>query len=215
MTSPPTATETGSPILMSHTQNLWGTPFLRRSTGATPAYNAELVTFVRAVQEEGHGTTAGVFDAEKSRSDLLRYDAPVIEVLREWIVTAASQMNQLTGTGHDSHGEPVGMIAEAWAVTYHEWGYHTMHAHHDSAWSGVYYASVGDTPELAGTVEFLDPRPAAAARQPGSSPLYSVCPEPGLLIAFPSWLQHWVTPHGDSSDRICVAFNVGFERGLR
>ena len=29
---------------------------------------------------------------------------------------------------------------------------------------------------------------------------------------FPSWLQHWVTPYLGDSVRICVAFNIGFER---
>jgi uncharacterized protein (TIGR02466 family) len=201
-----------SSIINSETQTLWGTPFLRRMTDAPPGYNQELVDIIRQAQNEAPGTTAGVVDAQKSRSDLLRWEHPVIEALRDWIVQAALDLNARVDAGRNPRGEEVDMVAEAWAVVYREWGYHTMHAHHDSAWSGVYYVDVGDSSEHAGTVEFLDPRSAAIARQPDRAPLHTVVPEAGLLIAFPSWLRHWVTPHGGSRDRICVAFNVGFAR---
>lgn len=121
-------------------------------------------------------------------------------------------MNTNAVAGTDSRGRQVPMIAEAWAVVYREWGYHNMHSHHDSAWSGVYYVHTGNITPGSGNIEFLDPRPAANASQPARSPLMAFPPEPGLMLMFPSWLQHWVTPYAGDSTRICVAFNIGFER---
>lgn len=37
---------------------------------------------------------------------------------------------------------------------------------------------------------------------------WSVNPEPGKLVIFPSWLMHWVTPNYSEDDRISIAFNV-------
>jgi len=69
-------------------------------------------------------------------------------------------LNRYVGAGRNSRGENVEMIAEAWAVVYRDWGYHMLHSHHDSAWSGVYYVHTGQMAPDAGLIEFLDPRPA-------------------------------------------------------
>ncbi len=37
---------------------------------------------------------------------------------------------------------------------------------------------------------------------------WSVRPEPGKLVIFPSWLMHWVTPNYSEDDRISIAFNI-------
>jgi uncharacterized protein (TIGR02466 family) len=41
---------------------------------------------------------------------------------------------------------------------------------------------------------------------------WSVTPEPGKLIMFPSWLMHWVTPNYSDEDRISIAFNISLPR---
>jgi uncharacterized protein (TIGR02466 family) len=198
--------------LREHAQVLWPTPFLRRSITRPTGFDAALVAVIREHQASIQGDTIGMVDGEKSPSDLLRWQDPTIDTLRAWILDAALELNAWSGAGRDSRGQDVDMIAEAWAVVYQEWGYHALHSHPDSAWSGVYYVSTGEEGARPGTVEFLDPRSAAIARETSRSPMHTVVPEPGLLIAFPSWLQHWVTPHGGHDARICVAFNVGFGR---
>ncbi len=37
---------------------------------------------------------------------------------------------------------------------------------------------------------------------------WSIKPEPGKLVIFPSWLMHWVTPNYSNDDRISIAFNI-------
>jgi len=192
---------------------LWPTPVLRYRVPADPGYNDALRDVILRRQADPGGTMIGVVDGDKTRSDLLRWPQhEVIDPLRSWIIDAAEAMNMNATAGINSRGEQVDMIAEAWAVVYNAWGYHNMHAHHDSAWSGVYYVSTGKIVEGSGEIEFLDPRPAAGARTPRQSPLTAFVPEPGVMLMFPSWLQHWVTPYEGDSNRICVAFNIGFER---
>ncbi len=198
--------------LTGERHDLWPTPVLMRRVQAPAGYNTQLKDLILARQARAAGVAAGVVDADKTRSDLLRWEDPLIDVLRGWILDVAGSMNAQVGAGRNAVGEDVDMVAEAWAVAYHEWGYHNLHSHHDSAWSGVYYVHTGQIVEGSGHIEFLDPRPAACAREARRNPLHAIPPEPGMLLAFPSWLQHWVTPYEGDSHRICVAFNIGFER---
>jgi hypothetical protein len=193
-------------------QNLWTTPILVRHVPAPPSYNDQLKDLILQRHAQTSGIAAGVVDADKTRSDLLRWNDPLIDPLREWISEAAETMNATVAAGRTSNGAEVPMHAEAWAVIYHEWGYHNLHSHHDASWSGVYYVHTGRIVEGSGNIELLDPRPAANAREPHRSPLMAIPPEPGMLLAFPAWLQHWVTPYDGDTMRICVAFNIGFER---
>ncbi len=189
--------------------DLWATPVLVTQVDAPENYNVELRELILRKDPR---YTVGVTDGNKTRPDLLRWDDDLIQPLREWILDAAEFMNAEAGAGTSVEGVSVPMIAEAWAVLYREWGYHHLHAHHDSAWSGVYYVHTGHMAEHAGDIEFLDPRPAACSHESWRSPLQAISPRPGMLLAFPSWLQHWTTPYDGDSERICIAFNVGFDR---
>jgi len=185
---------------------LWPTPFLLRQIQRPAGYDEALRRLLLEREESNSGPGVGTVDATKTTSDLLRWDEPQIQPLRSWILNAVEDMNVAAGVSGGSE-----MVAEAWAVVYREWGYHKVHAHHDSAWSGVYYVATGDMVEGSGLIELIDPRPGAAARQPHVPATWRLSPRAGMLIAFPSWLQHWVTPYQGNEERICVAFNVGFQ----
>lgn len=190
----------------------WGTPFLVHQLETPDGYNAALRELLLEREHSKAGTTVGIVDATKTTSDVLRWDHPLVNPLRGWILDVGESMNHHVGAGVTATGEPAPMIAEAWAVIYHEWGHHKIHSHHDSAWSGVYYVHTENMAQGTGNIELVDPRPAAGAAEPDRSPLLPFIPRTGTLIAFPSWLQHWVTPYLGGSERICIAFNIGFER---
>lgn len=191
-------------------QDPWASPVLVANVATDDDYNSRLRDLILQRQQAAPGTTAGVVDAAKTKSDLLTWSDSLIDPLRAWIGQVADALNHQVNAGQDSLGREVDMVAEAWAVVYRGWGYHMMHSHHDSAWSGVYYVHTGKMAEGTGLIEFLDPRPAANARQPNRPPLHRLTPSAGTIIGFPSWLQHWVTPYEGDSDRVCVAFNIGF-----
>ena len=152
-----------SQALHGETFPMWRTPILcGQAPGSDDRYHAQLRRFILAERDRREGIQVGTVDAAKTQADLLRLSDPVIEPLRELVGHVAETMNKAVGA---DDGE---MLAEAWAVVYDRRGYHRLHAHHDSAWSGVYYVSIGRGE--AGRLELIDPRPAAGAPDPARSP---------------------------------------------
>jgi len=107
--------------------------------------------------------------------------------------------------------------AYGWANVNESGHYNTLHMHPGNQWSVVYYVRTGtlssDAP-LNGRLELRDPRPAAEfARMPGftcGQPLL-VIPQPGLMVAFPAWIEHGVHPYYGEGPRISIAINVALE----
>ena len=57
----------------------------------------------------------------------------------------------------------------------------------------------------------LDPRPAVGVFDlPGvlASGTWTLKPNPGMMLMFPSWLRHAVLPYYGESTRITIAFNL-------
>lgn len=200
-------TTTATPPLVG---GFWGTPLYTRSVDPDPAVNDALRDLILERTRRVPSSAVGVRDADKTTSDVLRWEHPAVDQLRGWILDAVGALNDHVGAGRNAAGQEQQMVAEAWAVVYRPGGLHQLHSHHDAAWSGVYYVATGHMTEGTGQLEFVDPRPGAAARQPDRSPLHTLTPAPGLLVAFPAWLRHWVTPYQGDAQRIVIAFNVGF-----
>lgn len=93
---------------------------------------------------------------------------------------------------------------------------HRPHTHPNNYLSGVYYVQ---TQEGADTISFDDPRPQTNVISPVTSEVTDenagqihVSTRDGLLILFPSWLQHQVPANRSQQARISVAFNIMFSR---
>jgi uncharacterized protein (TIGR02466 family) len=91
---------------------------------------------------------------------------------------------------------------------------HAVHMHPNSFLSGVLYLNTPGTP---GNIGFKDPRPGAEilAFNYKEDSVFKyrtreVEPKEGLLILFPSWLQHGTTRGNfeDLEDRISLSFNI-------
>ena len=100
-----------------------------------------------------------------------------------------------------------------------------FHTHPGCFWSGSYYVDVGDDPAQprpgasGGEFEIQDPRGVAPAMY---APLLTfagrggmaagaaemLAPRSGMMILFPSWLQHAVRPYTGPTQRISIAFNL-------
>ncbi|WP_327357788.1 TIGR02466 family protein [Streptomyces sp. NBC_01304] len=184
-------------------QDMWPTPIYLRTT-PTGEDTEALADQILAREAADPSITLGAAHARKSASDLLTWPLPAITALNGWIRDAALAVTQ---AGPDTR-----LSAEAWAVHYQLGGYHEVHAHHDSAVSGVYYLRTTEATEATGALELHDPRPARAATAPADvAALHAVVPHAGLLIAFPSWLRHGVAPHNSETPRLCIAFNISME----
>lgn len=96
-----------------------------------------------------------------------------------------------------------------WANVLRDGGYNRIHNHPGAVWSGCYYVSVGRAaaePAHNGWIEFQDPRPGNI--HGGKE---AVNPEPGKMLIFPGWLNHFVNPFRGEGERISIAFNLDAE----
>jgi len=189
--------------------DVWPTTFYRRQLDDVDELNVQLQQDILEREETDKSRSLGVVGGRKSSPDLLRWETPQTNRLAGFIAEAIDALS--TSLSGQAAATPSDFAAQAWAVVYRPGGYHTLHAHHDSAWSGVYYVAASADETSGGAIDLFDPRSAMLARHDDHGPTsLRIQPAPGLLIAFPSWLLHRVAPVSGSELRICIAFNVSF-----
>jgi hypothetical protein len=115
-------------------------------------------------------------------------------------------------------------IAGSWFQIQNHSAFHDIHSHGNCSWSGVYYVQL-DPPEqrqqhkvlgaLNGMTRFYGPYQnwlGGAYMDMGNAyfqqPHFDVCPEPGMLVLFPAFLNHKAMPYEGVTDRIVVSFNA-------
>lgn len=91
--------------------------------------------------------------------------------------------------------------------------YNKRHLHFDGALflSGVYYVKV---PKNSGNIIFYDPRGQLVNTMPdhkyyndGTEYQY-IEPQEGMILFFPTWIEHEVEENRTDEDRISIAFNI-------
>ena len=107
-------------------------------------------------------------------------------------------------------------IQSVWAIINEKDAWNQKHHHSNSDLSAAYYVSAHDN---CGDIVFYDPRPAPVHNHPISkSPnklnatVNSIKPEPGMLVLFPSYLEHSVNPNKSDKKRIVISFNLSLEK---
>ena len=91
---------------------------------------------------------------------------------------------------------------------------HPLHSHQNNYLSGVYYVK---TPEGADSISFHDTRaerrvilPRLLEETPLTARTMHLPIKTGVLIMFPSWLQHTVEANPTDEIRVSLAFNIMF-----
>jgi uncharacterized protein (TIGR02466 family) len=104
--------------------------------------------------------------------------------------------------------------ANCWANVNPKYASNKIHDHANCLFSGVYYVK---TPKDCGNLMFYDPRNARTFYKPlvSNFTAYTAdavahAAEAGLLLIFPSWLQHGVEPNLSDEERISISFNYVF-----
>jgi uncharacterized protein (TIGR02466 family) len=105
-------------------------------------------------------------------------------------------------------------IHQMWACINKKHDQNLIHSHTNNYnLSGVCYLSV---PEDSGEIVFRDPRPGANQapnrlfKDDGDSEYFM--PSDGLIMLFPSYLEHFVLQNRSDSDRISVSFDLTLAR---
>lgn len=107
----------------------------------------------------------------------------------------------------------------AWYNTNRYGDHHAPHTHPGAYLSGTYYVRVPPAPPSLddarahpGCISFYDPRTGAnmvtAGTEPDARPAHVVRPTPGLLLMWPSPVQHYVHPNLSVEHRVSISFNL-------
>ena len=188
---------------------IFPTPIFRYVRRDADAMNDQL----RGIILERERSTPSVAKSNQggwqSRPDFFQWDPPAIAALARLVTSAvdvATESLRVPST------RQMDFRLYGWAAVNRKGHYNTAHLHPHSTWSGTYYVDAGDEgPGTSGAMlEFMHPVTAAAMSFfPGVLPSARlVRPETGMLILFPSYLQHSVRMYGGERPRICVAFNA-------
>jgi uncharacterized protein (TIGR02466 family) len=107
----------------------------------------------------------------------------------------------------------------AWYNTNRYGDHHAPHTHPGAYLSGTYYVRVPPAPPSLddprahpGCISFYDPRTGAnmvtVGTEPDARPAHVVRPHPGLLLMWPSPVQHYVHPNLSVEHRVSISFNL-------
>ena len=195
--------------------------FLRARQIDPPAGWNSLAAFNASLLEELRGNPARRYDRHGTASkhtwridDPVLPGAPAAEALVAAIArTASAWMQGFADADHPWIAtRPDRGRLRCWCVITGSEGHEQWHTHPDGWLSGGYYAAVPDEVATgqndAGCLALGVPDGligAAAARRFGET---LVRPRPGLLTLFPSHAYHRTYPHGNETERVCIAFDI-------
>ena len=107
--------------------------------------------------------------------------------------------------------------AKGWVNIGSKLSFNYPHNHSGYSLSGIYYVKASKMTKDSGLLQFLDPRGDVQPYSNGVPELkqsfsnnLTIHPEDKILIIFPSWLKHWVTPNLEEEDRISIACNFRY-----
>ena len=107
-------------------------------------------------------------------------------------------------------------LSNMWAIINKKGAMNQKHHHSNSDLSAAYYITAK---EGCGDIIFYDPRPGKVYKHPLSNKPNllnannnGVKPEPGMLVLFPSYLEHSVNPNTSDDERIVISFNISLEK---
>jgi uncharacterized protein (TIGR02466 family) len=190
-------------------EQLFPTPVFWYVLKQAEALNAELRDII--LQQEGAAPSMAKSNQGgwQSPSDFFSWGGTAVATLRQYalraVEVATARLPIPTNVRFEFH-------LSSWAAVNRKGHYNTAHVHPMAAWSGVYYVDPGDDAGdgSGGVLELEHPIVASVMTFfPGVLPSARlVRPEAGMIILFPSYLQHSVRLYQGERPRICVPFNA-------
>ena len=205
---------------------LFATPVAIARLPGAEAINRELERVILERANSHPGTQHSNLGGWQSTWDFIDWGGPALARVLE---AARRLADRLTV---DRQGRPakVDWKINCWANVNRRGHGNEFHTHPGAYWSGSYYVDDGygrgrengggeGGEHGGGEFEVQDPRGVAPAMYapmltfagPDGASLgasQTLTPEAGMVILFPSWLQHGVRPYRGDGRRISVAFNM-------
>jgi uncharacterized protein (TIGR02466 family) len=188
---------------------VFSTPIFSHVLRGVETLNAQLRDLILEMEHCGPGVARSNQGGWQSPPDFFRWDKQPIAALERYIGHAIN-IATLRVTGQPNL--KMRMELHGWAAVNRNGNYNTTHVHPLATWSGVYYVDPGDEPSESsgGLLEFVHPIAASVMTFfPNVLPSGRVVqPKAGMLILFPSYLQHSARMYHGEKPRICVPFNA-------
>ncbi len=190
--------------------NLWPTVILQRKLGDADGPNRDLLRLINELERAARDLTTDYL-----APDLFNTDHPAVNWLRSQVnQTVIGYLRQI-GIDYD-----VNWTVQGWPNINRFGDYHDYHNHPRAYLSGTYYVKMPKTREKLknrndlrpGCITLYDPRPGvnmnAIKGDPYVDPEYTVLPEPGMLLMWPAFINHFVHPNLSKETRVSVSFNI-------
>lgn len=189
---------------------LWPMLFMQRTLPSHEAANVELE---RVILERDAANQKLTTDYDKQ--SLFTVPDPAIDWLRQCIHKSAVDYCRRAGVDY-----PVDWSLQGWFNINRLGDYHDPHNHPYAYLSGTYYVRVPESRATSenrsdvrpGCITFYDPRGSvnmtAIKDDPQVEPEYTVSPQPGMILLWPSFLMHYVHPNLSDDPRISISFNL-------
>ena len=202
---------------------LFATPLAAVILADHQALNAALAERILARREQEPGIGASNVGGWHS-AEFQSWSGPAGARLLDAARRPAERLTLAETAGGGLARATINWRVTAWANVSGAGDSNRPHGHPGAFWSGVYWVDDGGV-EADGTIgglfEMQDPRgllPAMYA--PGlhfavdgcedAGTARTLTPQAGMMILFPSWLSHAVTPYRGTRPRISVAFNFSY-----
>ncbi len=205
---------------MAETRHFFSTPF-----SVDGLASKEGITALRQAIEAEHardsdGVQISNINGWHSNTNMVDWGGEAARALAYKAMQMADAQTIDTKSPQDSRFD---WVPEMWANVSGKGSANQYHFHPGSFWSAVAYIDDGyegsDDPALGGELQLLDPRMPMvrmtapdlrmvdANGQPQQNEI-AIRPRTGMIVLFPSWLQHAVRPFKGGGTRISIAINL-------
>ena len=192
---------------------LFPTPIWEYQFEEAEAFNSKLAGDIEAFDwhqyKTEHQLSFGDDLTSRNEDTFIPLDrAPGIMQVLQMAIEKATENAPTLGWSLDGQAM---QVTEYWANVNEPNDYNMQHNHVPSHISGVYYVRV---PEGSGRIKFFDERRIRTLAEPDSSPVEITAsehvfdPKPGMMLLFPSWLDHLVGQNRSNEVRISISFNM-------
>lgn len=148
----------------------------------------------------------GSYTTFYSNTDIFQQEC--LTELKQFVVESVDAAHKQCGLGGELK------LTQSWANVNRQHSYHEQHHHCPNIWSGVYYVQAQDNDA---TICFMNsnilnsswPYNAVKVHQNDLNSSQTICRvNTGMLLVFPSYLQHRVSQQLSDTERVSIAFNM-------
>jgi uncharacterized protein (TIGR02466 family) len=190
--------------------DLWPTKIVHRRLTSSEFFNPKLIKLIRELERTNKKLTTDYLEP-----DLFNMDHEAVNWLRKEVNETV--IKYLSNIGIDY---AVNWTITGWPNINRFGDYHDNHNHPWSYLSGTYYVKMPTNHEILQSrndvrpsrITFYDPRQGsnmnAIKNDPNVDPEFTVNPEPGLMLLWPAFVNHFAHPNLSKETRISISFNI-------